>query len=110
MPSTVRPSFLLLLAGRPRVYCAIIHNPCWLAGRTFSVLAGDCQFGTAWVGLRVIHHHQQQSEFTIRERKRQKPTHHTPKVEVPSSVFFVITFFKRISHAAADSGVGFSCQ
>ena len=28
-----------------------------LAGRIFSVLAGACQFGTAWAGLRLIHHH-----------------------------------------------------
>ena len=38
MPSTVRP----LLAGQ--IF--------------FSVLAGACKFGTAWAGLRPIHHHQ----------------------------------------------------
>jgi hypothetical protein len=26
-----------------------------LAGRIFSVLAGACQFGTAWVGFRLVH-------------------------------------------------------
>ena len=31
-----------------------------LAGRPdFSVLAGACQFGTAWVGLRLVHHHRE---------------------------------------------------
>ena len=40
-----------------------------LAGRIFSVLTCACQFGTAWAGLRLIHHHHDENvarQFGIR--------------------------------------------
>ena len=42
--------------------CPPPYAPCWPAG-FLSVLAGACQFGTAWVGLRLIHHHVSQERW-----------------------------------------------
>ena len=59
-----------LLAGRIffrcwRVLSNLCPPPCapWWPAGFFSVLAGACQFDTAWAGLRLIHHHQGAFQF-----------------------------------------------
>ena len=61
-----------MLAGRFFFRCWRVRSnnlcpqpcaPCWPAG-FFSVLAGACQFGTAWADLRLTHHHQGAFQFS----------------------------------------------
>ena len=62
-----------LLGVVPSTVCHTVCPPlapCWPAG-FFSVLAGSCQFGTAWAGLRLIHyqhHHRNLLDVKISER------------------------------------------
>ena len=44
--------------------CLPTCAPCWSAF-FFSVLAGACQLGTEWAGLRLFHHHHLLSYFLL---------------------------------------------
>ena len=44
--------------------CLPTCAPCWSAV-FFSVLAGACQLGTEWAGLRLFHHHHLLSYFLL---------------------------------------------
>ena len=58
--------------------CPPPRVPCWPA-RSFSVLAGACQFGTAWVGLRLIYDHHPGGGGAV-TRKYPPPQHGGPRV------------------------------
>jgi len=79
VPSTVRPS---LLAGRIPDF--------------FSVLAGACQFGTAWAGLRPIHHHHAAVPRTL---------HRAPVGQGPSGPGWLATALQRRMQAAVWSWI-----
>ena len=65
--------YLAATSPLPQNYRAL-HCAPLVAGRPFFfVLAGACQFGTAWVGLRLIHHHQLPHNYRRQSARRSTP-------------------------------------